>query len=166
MTIPNPRTALVLIALAAALGLGLALGSERWGGLVPCALCLVERWPYHVAIDLGILSLLLPRRWARWIAVLMLLDLLAAAGAGFVHVGVEQGYWPSPLPQCAAPDFGGGSIADRLARMPVKPSKPCDEPTYLIPVLPLSMAAMNTLYALALAGGLATSLWHSRRSSP
>jgi disulfide bond formation protein DsbB len=30
------------------------------------------------------------------------------------------------------------------------PSKPCDAPTYLIPGLPLSMAAMNLLYALGL----------------
>jgi disulfide bond formation protein DsbB len=31
------------------------------------------------------------------------------------------------------------------------PTKPCDEPAFLIPGLPLSMAAMNTIYGLALA---------------
>ena len=36
--------------------------------------------------------------------------------------------------------------------MPARPSKPCDEPTFLIPGLPLSMAAMNLLFALAFAG--------------
>ncbi|MFC7609780.1 hypothetical protein [Teichococcus aestuarii] len=32
------------------------------------------------------------------------------------------------------------------------PAKPCDEPTYLIPGLPVSMAGMNLIYALGLAG--------------
>jgi hypothetical protein len=30
------------------------------------------------------------------------------------------------------------------------PTKPCDAPTYLIPGLPLSMAAMNLIYGLGL----------------
>ena len=37
------------------------------------------------------------------------------------------------------------------------PAKPCDEPTYLIPGLPISMAAMNLLYGLGL-GVLALAL--------
>jgi disulfide bond formation protein DsbB len=86
---------------------------------------------------------------------LVLLTVLAAAALAFVHVGVERGYWPSPLPECAAPHFTGGSIAERLASMPTKPSKPCDDPTFLVPGLPVSMAAMNLLYALAFAGLLA-----------
>jgi hypothetical protein len=40
------------------------------------------------------------------------------------------------------------------------PTKPCDAPTYLIPGLPLSMAAMNLLYALGL-GGIAL-IWMRR----
>ena len=39
-----------------------------------------------------------------------------------VHVGVEFRWWPSPMPECAAPKFGGGSIADRLASMPLRPA--------------------------------------------
>ena len=35
--------------------------------------------------------------------------------------------------------------------MAAAPTKPCDEPAYLIPGLPLSMAAMNTIYGAALA---------------
>ncbi len=142
---------------AAGLALGVALGSETWGGLVPCALCLVERWPYRVVLVLALLALLL-RGWAAQV----MLALAAAAsftGAGLaaVHVGVEQGWWPSPLPECAAPQLGGGTIAERLARMPAHPSKPCDEPTYLIPAVPVSMAGMNLAFALALTGFLATS---------
>jgi disulfide bond formation protein DsbB len=158
------RLALALSALAAAAALGVAFASEWWGGLVPCALCLLERWPYRVAIALGVVGFVLPRGVARFVAWLLVLALLAAAALAFVHVGVEQGFWPSPLPECAAPHFAGGSIAERLASMPLRPSKPCDAPTFLVPGLPLSMAAMNLLYALAFAAILAIFLWRDRRT--
>jgi disulfide bond formation protein DsbB len=151
MTLPGPRGIALLSVLGAAFALGLALASERWGGLVPCALCLLERWPYRVAIVAGLLAALLPYRWARPLLVLVLLSMLAAIALAFVHVGVEQHYWPSPLPECAAPRFAGGSIAERLAQMPPRPSRSCEDPTYLIPGVPISMAAMNLLYALAMA---------------
>lgn len=139
-------------ALAAALALGMALVSERWGGLVPCALCLLERWPYRVVVVLGLVASLLTRRPARILLWLMLLPLLAAIGLGATHVGVEQGLWPSPLPECAAPSVvHGGSIAERMQSLPARPAKPCDEPTFLIPGLPVSMAAMNLIYALGFA---------------
>ncbi len=79
-----------------------------------------------------------------------------------MHVGVEFGWWPSPLPECAAPHVTAGSIAERLAAMPARPAKPCDEPTYLVPGLPLSMAAMNLVYALAFAATVAISLENSK----
>jgi disulfide bond formation protein DsbB len=146
-----------------AAALAAAQASEAWLGLVPCALCLWERWPYRVAIGLGLLALLLPRM-RRPMLGLMALTLVAGAGLGLVHVGVEQGWWPSPLPECAAPNLGGGTMAERLARMPARPAKPCDEPTYLVPGLPVSMALMNLLYALALAAYLAISA--ARRGVP
>ncbi len=143
--------------------LGAALGSEWYGGLVPCALCLVERWPYRIAAGFAVLALLLPRRWWLWGVVACMAASVAASG---VHVGVEQGRWPSPLPECAAPSFGGGGIAERLARMPDHPAKPCDEPTYLVPGVPVSMAGMNLLLALAFGGFLAISLGRPMRSRP
>lgn len=144
--------------LSSAAALGGALASERWLGLVPCALCLWERWPYRVAIAFGLLALALPRRAARWALTAAALAALAGAALAAVHVGVEQHWWPSPLPECAAPSLGGGSIAERLARMPATVSKPCDEPAFLLPGLPVSMAAMNLVVALALAGFLAISV--------
>jgi disulfide bond formation protein DsbB len=143
----RPFAAMMLV--AATLALMIALASEWFGGLVPCALCLVERWPYRVLIVLGIIAVLLPTRPRVWVLGLSLLVWLAAVGAAATHVGVEQGLWPSPLPECAAPRVDTSSIAARLASMPARPSKPCDEPTYLIPGLAVSMAAMNLLFALA-----------------
>lgn len=162
MTLPGIRGIALLSALVAAFALGLALASEQWEGLVPCALCLLERWPYRVAIALGLVACVVPRRWAQVLLALVVLSMLVDAALAVVHVGVEQRYWPSPLPECAAPRFTGGSIAERLAQMPARPAKPCEDAAYLIPGLPISMAAMNLLYALGFAVLLGYVLWRDR----
>ena len=158
MVIDRDRGLAAFGALAAGAALGAALLSERVLGLVPCLLCLWERWPYRVAAAVGLLALIAPRAWVRPLLLLLGAALLAGAGLAALHVGVEQGWWPSPLPGCNAALLGEGSIAERLARMPATPSKPCDAPTYLVPGLPLSMAALNLGFALALAGFLAISM--------
>jgi disulfide bond formation protein DsbB len=163
MTMPVTRTVALICALGAGFALGLALASEYWGGLVPCALCLLERWPYRVAIVLALVAIVVPRGIARLLLLLVLVSMLAAAAFAVVHVGVELHYWPSPLPECAAPRFSGGTIAERLAQLPARPAKPCEDATYLIPGLPISMAAMNFLYALAFAIVLGGFLWLERR---
>ena len=152
-----PRTLAILAALLAAAALCFAYASEIWGELVPCALCLAERWPYRGVIVLGLLAAMAPSRLVIPLLCLAIAALLAGAAVAAVHVGVEFHWWPSPLPECAAPHLSG-SIAERLASMPARPSKPCDEPTFLIPGLPLSMAAMNLLFALAFAAALAIGL--------
>jgi disulfide bond formation protein DsbB len=145
------RASGLIAAIAAAIPLGIAIASERWGGLVPCALCLVERWPYRIAIVLGLAAALLPVHAARVALWLLALTMLGGAVLGVIHVGVEFHWWPSPLPECTAQVSHGGSVADLLASMPATPSKPCDDPTYLIPGLKLSMAAMNLIFAALLA---------------
>ena len=156
------RVAPLVVAGAAALALAVAWYAEHRLDLVPCAFCLLERWPYRVAIGLGLLAFLLPPAPAKAVRALLILVLLAGVGLGVTHFGVEQGWWPDPLPECRAPTFTGGSIAERLAAMPARPAKPCDAPAYLIPGLPLDMAAMDALLALALAALVAIS-WPRRQ---
>jgi len=166
MTMPTTRSVALATASAAALALAIALASEHWGGLAPCALCLWERWPYRVIVVLGLAAAVLPRGPARALLWLAVLAALADAAIATVHVGVEQQLWPSPLPECAAPRFSGGSIVDMLKAMPAQPAKPCDSPNFLIPGLPLSIAAMNLLYAAMLAAVLAGVLWRSGWDEP
>ncbi len=139
----------------------IAIGSESWAGLVPCALCLLERWPYRVTVLLGALALAWPQG-ARLLVALAAAVMAVGTVLGGVHVGVEQAWWPSPLPECAAPVLGGGSMAERLARLPARPAKPCDEPTYLLPAVPVSMALMNMVFSSFLAAGLATRAFRKR----
>ncbi|MGG5887914.1 disulfide bond formation protein B [Falsiroseomonas sp. HC035] len=148
----------LISALSAAAPL-LAMGFERWPGLAPCALCLWQRWPYWVAAALALAAGLLPGGWRRWLLRGAALSVLASGGIALLHVGVEQGWWPSPLPACLAPGVGTGTSVDDLLRdLAPRPTKPCDEPAYLIPGLPLSVATMNLIYALLLAG------WTFRRA--
>jgi disulfide bond formation protein DsbB len=144
---------------ACAIALAVAYGAQA-AGLNPCAFCLLERWPYYVGVALGLLALTMHRRSARLFLWALVAALLAAASLSFVHTGVEQHWWPDPLPACAAPDFHGMTMAQRLAAMPARPAKPCEDPDYLIPFLPMSMTQMALIYALAAAAILAT--WLSR----
>ena len=145
--------AALLIALLAAAAPLFARKSEDWFGLAPCELCLWQRWPYWVAAGLALLAALLPGAWRRALLVAAGLAILVSGAVGAFHAGVEQGWWPSPLPGCQAPTAGPGTTVDELMRgLRDRPTKPCDAATYLIPGLPVSMAVMNLLYALGLGG--------------
>ena len=123
------KRALIVLALAAAAPL-VAQASETWLGLAPCELCLWQRWPYWVAAGLAALT---------------------SGVLGGFHLGVEQGFWPSPLAGCKAATAGGAmSIEDMLKSLAPNPNKPCDAPAFLISGLPISMAAMNMVYGLGL----------------
>jgi disulfide bond formation protein DsbB len=108
----------------------------------------------------GLVLAVLPARLARAFSGLLVAIYLIAAGVALVHVGVEQHWWKSPLPECSAPDLRGLSAAERLARMPAIPGKSCEDPDYLISGVPVTMTQLNFLYALVVAGGLA--MWIRR----
>ena len=149
--LPRMSFPLTVTLLSAAAPL-LAVLSERWPGLAPCALCLWQRWPYWVAAGIALAALVLPRPWRGWALMLAAVAVLTSGAIAGLHVGVEQGWWPSPLPAClAAQATPGATVEDLLRGLAPRPNKPCDEPAYLLPGLPLSLAAMNLIYALALA---------------
>ncbi len=142
--------ATLAIALASAAAPLFARASEDIWGIAPCELCTWQRVPYWVAAALALAAALLPRA-RRPLALLAILAVLASGAIAAFHIGVEQGWWPSPLAGCQAPRSAGGASVDDLMRsLAAAPSKPCDAPTYLIPGLPISMAGMNLLYALGL----------------
>lgn len=162
MAFSRDRVVLLAVAAGAALALGVAFAAEWWGGLVPCPLCLLERWPYRVAIGVGVLGCVLPGRLPRVALVAALLIGLSEVGLAGLHVGVEFGWWPSPLPECAAPRFQSGSIAERLRAMPARPSKSCEDGVYPLETVPVSFAALNLGYAVAFSAAIATSVAHRR----
>jgi disulfide bond formation protein DsbB len=153
------RGAGIVTAVTALAALALAYAVQDFEGLYPCPLCLLERWPYRIVVLLGVLAALLGGLPARIILALAALALLGDAAIAFVHVGVEFHWWQSPLPEC-------NGILTPGAPLPATPAKPCDQPSFLIPGLPVSMAAMNFIYAalcaLALMGYVAASQRRNR----
>ncbi|OYV34796.1 MAG: hypothetical protein B7Z81_09540 [Acidocella sp. 20-61-6] len=140
------RFAGALTTLVAVSALGVAYFVQYVLLLEPCELCLWERWPYRIVAVLGLLAAAVPRMDKR-ILTLAGLVMLGGASIAFVHVGVEQHYWKSPLPEC------NGILAFGAA-LPAIPSIPCDRPVFLIPHLPVSMAAMDLYTALIFAFAL------------
>ncbi len=163
MTLPlEKRQAIAGLAACAIPNLA-AHGAERFLGLVPCAFCLLERKPYYVGFALAVVALIVGGRAARAVLWALVGVILCAAALSFVHVGVEQHFWPDPLPECTVPDFSGMTMAQRLAAMPARPAKPCEFPDFLIPGLPVSMTQMAFLYALVVSAGLAIWLFRTSR---
>ena len=154
--------ALLLAVLAAAAPAFARLSEDVWG-LAPCALCLWQRWPYWAAAGLALAAAALPAGRRPLLALAGAAVLASGALAAF-HLGVEAGWWPSPLAGCQAAGFsaGGGGIDDLMRSLPAAPAKPCDAPTLLVPGLPLSMAGMNLVYALGLGGSVL--IWVTRGS--
>ena len=103
---------------------------------------------------MGVLGLIVPARFSRIVLWTLAGVVLAGAAVSMVHVGVEQHWWPDPLPSCSAPDFTGMTASQRLAAMPARPAKPCEDPDFLIPGLPVSMTQMGLAYALLVAAAL------------
>ena len=105
------RNQLIIVAAAGSLGLLLgAFAFQYIGGLVPCVLCLYQRWPHAAAVLIGLLGLKIGGR------VLPLLGALAAATSaaiGVFHVGVEQKWWDG-LATCTVDTLSGVSGADLL----------------------------------------------------
>lgn len=145
-----------VITLAGTAVLATALISEVWGGLVPCALCLQQRWPYYVALPLAALI------WAGAASaptalrgLLVPVGVIFALGAalGFYHAGVEYGLWAGPS-GCGGGTVGFDSTAELLSAMAQTKPVRCDEAAFT--VFGISMAGYNFLAS----AGLALVAWH------
>ena len=143
----NNRLAGLLTAAVALALLGFVYYVQYGLHRVPCELCLWERWPYRLAAALGVLGALGRPATTRIFLVLAGLVMLGGVGVAFLHVGVEQGWWPSPLPEC-------NGILTPGAALPLTPAVPCDRPAYLLTGLPVSMAMMDMIFAALFAGAL------------
>lgn len=139
----------LLTALVALTALGVACFAQYGLHLTPCELCLWERWPYRIVAALGLLATMGKPKTARFLLALAGLAMLGDAGIAFLHVGVESGWWNSPLPEC------NGALVPG-AVLPMVPATPCDRPAYLIPGLRVSMAMMDLCAALVFAVALLT----------
>jgi disulfide bond formation protein DsbB len=151
-------------------GLLAALIAQHVFGLEPCVLCLWQRVPYGAVAVLGGLALVVPGITARRVLVgVAAAVLLAGAAVAFYHVGVEEHWWETAIPGCAAPDaaaFLESALSpEELERLlAAKPPKPCDEVDWRL--FGLSMAGFNAIGSLALAAATLVGRARMTRGSP
>jgi disulfide bond formation protein DsbB len=141
-------TALILVGSTALLGGALAF--QYLGNLAPCEMCLWQRWPHVAAVGLALLAWAL--RFDRRLLAVAALSLLAGAGIGAYHAGVEWHLWAGP-PACTAAPLRG-SIANITAMLLATPLIRCDAAAWTL--FGVSMAGYNTLLSTAIGGA---SLW-------
>ena len=145
---------------SAAILLG-ALGFQFIGGLVPCPLCIYQRWPHVVAAVLAALGVTLLRRHARPLALIGALAMLIGAGLGAYHAGIEQEWWQGP-DSCTSGDITGLSAEQLMAQIMAAPLVRCDEIVWEF--LGLTMAAWNAVISFGLAVlWLTVAIWPARR---
>jgi disulfide bond formation protein DsbB len=149
---PNkPLTRRVLIALATVgsfLALTSAYAFEYLGGLAPCHLCWLQRYPHFAALALGALALMnRSGLLARLLALAGAAAALTTSALGAYHTGVERHWWPGPT-TCTSGSIANISAKDLLAQIQAAPVVKCDEVAWQM--LTLSMASWNMLFSLGL----------------
>ncbi|MCJ8190802.1 disulfide bond formation protein B [Sphingomicrobium aestuariivivum] len=121
--------------------LGGAIGSQLIGGLVPCDMCIWQRWPHAIALALALLAVPM-NAMRRPLLTLAALAIAVSGAIGVYHAGVEIGVFPG-LTTCST--NAGGSLEDLLAAPVVR----CDAVQWEF--LSISMAGWNAIISLGAA---------------
>ena len=140
----------IFVLVASAVVLGAALLSQYWGGLLPCELCLKERWPWTAAIVVGFVVVTTGGGpvTAR-VALLLAAIFVIGSGLAFYHVGVEQHWFPGPT-SCTAAGTAPATIDELRTQLLHQQPVRCDEPAWTL--FGVSMAGWNLLASLVMAG--------------
>src|SRR5437868_2684869 len=138
------------VLIASALVLGTALLSQYWGGLAPCELCLLQRWPWAAAIVVS-LVLVLVGEHARldWVALVLGLVFAVSVVFAFYHVGVEQHWFAGPA-ACTANAGAAMNLEDMKRQILGTAPVLCDRAAWTL--FGISMAGFNLLASLVMAG--------------
>lgn len=137
-----------ILILGGAIPLCVALVGQFAFGLFPCEFCLLQRYPYGVAMAAGVVSLLVPRLSTAWKLVVFIgaLSFATTGALGVYHTGIERG-WVKYEGGCVADTSASSSIDELRDSILNAPRVSCaDAETYV----GLSMASWNVLFALTM----------------
>ena len=148
------------VLMAGAIVLGTALLSQYWGGLAPCELCLLQRWPWAVAIVISLIVVLVGERAGlAWVALLLGLVFAIGVVFAFYHVGVEQHWFAGPT-ACTVSE--GGAMTVEQMKQQILGTAPvlCDRPAWTL--FGVSLAGWNLLASLIMTGCCLAVWLHAR----
>ncbi len=137
------------VLMASAIVLGTALLSQYWGGLAPCELCLLQRWPWAAALAISLVALIAGRGAVLpWVALGLALIFVLGVVVAFYHVGVEQHWFAGPS-ACTA--SGGGAMTLEDMKRQILGTAPvlCDRVQWSL--FGVSLAGWNLLASLGMA---------------
>lgn len=131
--------------------IGGALGSQFFGHLVPCEMCMWQRYPHYAAIGVAILAFVVPDRRATYALVAIAALLIGASGViGVLHAGVEYKWWPGFTP-CTAAFKPGATGMEMIEMLRHAPLVRCDTAQWTL--FGISLAGFNAI--LSITGALA-----------
>jgi len=144
------RSYAAFVLIASAVVLGAALLSQYWGGLAPCELCILQRWPWTAAITIALVAVLVGNRPAlSWVALLLALVFAVGAIFAFYHLGVEQKWFAGPS-ACTAGGARAMTLEDLKKQLVGTPPVMCDKVQWSL--FGVSLAGWNLLASLIMAG--------------
>ena len=151
-----------ILILGGALPLAAVVIAQFGFHLHPCHFCILERYPYGVAMLLGACTLLVKRGALAWrvLVVLGIYALLVTALLGVIHTGIEQ-HWLAYTGGCVAQAPADGSLEALKAAIEHAPVVSCDQPAVMF--AGLSMATWNVLWALLVIAFAAGQFRYDRR---
>jgi disulfide bond formation protein DsbB len=157
-------TAALAITLIAAATLAGAWFFQLVLEILPCPLCLEQRYAYYLAVPLGALVAVAAAKGAArpiLLTGLVVLGLAALGNAvlGSYHAGVEWHFFQGPT-DCTGPIGNLGSAGNLLSRLDTVKVIRCDEVQWRF--LGLSLAGYNVLISLLMA---AIAAWGFVRTS-
>lgn len=144
----------LLLTLGMAVVILSALGFQYIGGYIPCALCLLQRWPYYIGIPIAALAVLssllnLPPTVTRALIGIVAIIMLVSAGMGVYHAGVEWRFWEGPSGCSTSVDAIAKDTGSLLNDLSTQHGPSCTDAT--LRVFGLSFAGWNVLVSLVLA---------------
>jgi disulfide bond formation protein DsbB len=137
------------VLMASVIVLGAVLVSQYWGGLAPCELCVLQRWPWAAAIAISLVGLIAgSRAGLPWVALTLAIVFAFGAAFAFYHVGVEQHWFAGPS-ACTA--RGGGAMTLDDMKQQILGTQPvlCDRVQWSL--FGVSMAGWNFLASFGMA---------------
>lgn len=175
-TVLLPRNALALLTAAPALLLAGAWYFQLVLGMLPCKLCLEQRWPHYLAVLIG-LGLIIRLKLGSGIEQsslersgtlrvglgVMAMVLTVAAAMGWYHAGVEWGLFVGPSDCAGVSPAAAGSMTDFMKQLQTTRVVSCTEAAWRF--AGLSLAGWNGLLSLGLAGFAALAALHYQGSS-
>jgi disulfide bond formation protein DsbB len=153
----------ILVLAASVAVLGGVLVSQYWGGLAPCELCVLQRWPWVVSIVISAIGIRVSSRLAlSWVALTLAAVFAVSSALAFYHAGVER-YWFAGPSACTGAATAADTVealkARILGQMPVR----CDEPAWSL--WGISLAGWNLLASLVMGGICLAAFSRLRRPS-